>query len=347
MTAIVPRILGTGYAVPINKRGNDDPIFDWLKTNNPAGSALFKGYEHRRVLAPEENLMTLMVPAALRALKAAAVTPDEIDLLIGYCSVSPYETPNELGRLHHQLGLPPRAWVLPVNNEFSNYNASLVLANSLMAAGLVEKALVVVAGDWTRHVDYHTPQAVSASDGAGAAVLGFSGDGSRFRIVDARTLTDSSWFGTMFMQADPSGQCPPVDPHPVLGSRATFHITAAGLDGFREFGITRAPEPALEVMKRHNLTGADITLVCHQASTTLLDAWRAVIKPAQLIETVEQFANLVFASIAVNLAWADAANAIKKDSLLLLGLGPEQHAHAVLLQRDPRPAEAGSDESGA
>ena len=68
-----PRILGTGYCVPKTIRTNDDPIFAWLQANNPPGKNLFAGYEQRRVLAADEDLMTIMVPAAASAL-AGSVT---------------------------------------------------------------------------------------------------------------------------------------------------------------------------------------------------------------------------------------------------------------------------------
>src|SRR5581483_4300872 len=96
----------------------------------------------------------------------------------------------------------PRAWVVPLQNDFSNFNAALYVADALVRAGRIRNALVVVAGSWTRYVDYHTPQSVSASDGAGAAVIASSEAAGRFEVVDAETTTDASWFGTMYMQGD-------------------------------------------------------------------------------------------------------------------------------------------------
>lgn len=39
-----PRIIGVGYAVSPNLRGNDDPVFDWLKARIPPGGDPFQGY---------------------------------------------------------------------------------------------------------------------------------------------------------------------------------------------------------------------------------------------------------------------------------------------------------------
>ena len=82
MTAVTPRILGTGYSVPSTIRTNDDPIFDWLKKNNPAGTKLFTGYDKRHILAKDQTLIDIIKPAALFAMDQAGVTADQIDLLL-------------------------------------------------------------------------------------------------------------------------------------------------------------------------------------------------------------------------------------------------------------------------
>src|SRR6185295_14833489 len=139
-----PRIIGLGYSVPPNLRTNDDPIFDWLKAHIPAGSNPFQGYVTRVVLGPGEDLMTIMLPAAVNALQDAGLRPSDVDMLIGYASVSPYANPNELSHLHQLLGLPQRTYVVPLNNEFSNFNAGLLMADALIRAGRARNILVVV-----------------------------------------------------------------------------------------------------------------------------------------------------------------------------------------------------------
>lgn len=325
----VPRILGLGYEVPRQVRGNNAPIFDWLKAHAPPGSNLFGGYVERRVLGDGEDLMTLMVPAARKALDAAGLVAADVDMLLGDASVSACSTPNELCRLHQELGLPERAWVLPLNNEFSNFNAALLLADSLIRAGRVRNVLVAVGGNWTRHVNYHTPQAISAADGAGAAVLGLDGgdEKAQWQIVDHHTITQSRYFGSMFMQGDRR------DGAQTLWSDPYFHITPEGIAGFKDFGVEVVSSAALALLQRHGLAGADVALIAHQASSVLLQAWEQRIQPAQLVQTLAQFANMTVANIPVTLAWAQDNCPIVKDHLVLLGIGPEMHANALLLRR--------------
>jgi 3-oxoacyl-[acyl-carrier-protein] synthase-3 len=335
MTDQQPRILGVGYAVPPNLRTNDDPIFDWLKSHIPAGSNPFQGYTTRVVLGPGEDLMTIMVPAALNALQDAKLGPSDIDMVLGYASVSPYTTPNELVHLHQMLHLSPSAYVVPLNNEFSNFNAGLLFADALIRAGRAKTILIVVGGNWTRHVSYRTVQSVSAADGAGAAVVGLSSDTMKWQVVDQQTVMDTSYFGSMYMQGERYHQQPPNDGHEWLWSEAFFQITPGGMQGFGEFGGKIAPTAVTGLLARHNIPGSAVTLIPHQASSVLFEMWQTVLQPAQMIQTIANFANMTIANIPVNLAWSAANEPITQDNLVLFALSPDMHANALLLQRSP------------
>ena len=328
-----PRLIGLGYSVPPGRRTNDDPIFDWLKAHVPPSSNPFQGYKTRAVLAPGEDLMTMMVPAALNALADANLQPSDIDMLLGFASISPYSTPNELSLLHRQLGLPERAWIVPLNCEFSNFNAGLVMADALVRAGRARNVLVVVGGNWTRHVDYHTVQSISAADGAGAAIVGSSPDASRWQVIDQHTVTMTQYYGSMFMQGQPYPQTPPRDGHQRLWSDSFFQITAEGMEAFGTFGGRIAPTAVTELLARHGIAASSITLIAHQASTVLFDLWASVLQPAQMIDTIEAFANMTIANIPVNLAWSVANDPITQNHLVLFALAPDMHANAVLLTR--------------
>jgi 3-oxoacyl-[acyl-carrier-protein] synthase III len=331
-SALQPRITGLGYSVPAGIRTNEDPIFDWLKAHPTPGNP-FQGYKERRVLSRNEDLMTIMVPAAEQAMASAGIDPSQVDILLGFASISPYPDPNDLCLLHRRLGLPARAWVVPLNSEFSNFNAGLFFADALIRAGRAKNVLIVVGGNWTRHVDYHTVQSISAADGAGAAVVSLSGDPTLWQLIDQCTLTDSSQFGTMFTAGTRYDVHPPREGHSHLWSNPVFHITPEGFTAFGSFGAKAAPAAILDLLARHNLQGSDIALITHQASQLLLTAWQNTIQPAQFVETIQQFANMTVANIPVTLAWSVANNPITQPNLVLFALGPDMHANALLLHR--------------
>ena len=332
MAEKLPRLTGLGFSVPANVRTNNDPIFNYLKAHG-GGDGLFQGYNQRRVLAPAEDLMTMMLPASQNALSDAGLEASDIDLLVGMGSISPYATPNELCLLHKLLGLDERCPVVPLNREFSGFNFGVLMADALIRAGRAKNALVVVGTNWTRHVSYETPESISAGDGAGAAVVSLSSDGSRWTLLDDFSITQTKFYGTMFMQGDPVNAIPPQTGP--LFTESYFHITPAGIETYKEFGIVTAPSAILKVLQRNGLTGADVAMTAHQSSSVLLDAWVKTVQPAQLLSTITTFANMTGATIPVNLAWAPGSDPVTPNYLVCLGLGPEAHADAMLLKRDP------------
>ncbi len=325
----MPCITGLGYCLPAQIRTNDDPIFDWLKKHNPEGMNLFKGYDKRHVLSADERLIDIMIPAALDAVEQSGLAVDDIDVLLGVASYGPYWNPNALSLLHSELQLPKKTWVIPVENTFSNYNACLLIADAMIRAKRCKNVLVCVAGDWTRKVSYHTAQAVSAADGAGAAVISPSGDNIKWRIVDSVVITETQYYGSMFSAPSPVHHAGQV----VLYTEPYFQITEEGIQGFEDFGVKTTPKAALEVMQRNGLAGSDIALISHQASSVLMDAWASVINPAQYINTIKDMANMAVANVSVNMAWSDRHQPIQTDHLVILTIGPDMHAAAVLLQR--------------
>ncbi|NEU10389.1 3-oxoacyl-ACP synthase [Flavihumibacter sp. R14] len=334
MSENLPRITGLGYAVPAKIRINDDPVFDWLKHNSTDGEKLFQGYEQRRVLDTGEDLISIMLPAAKNALENAKMTSDQVDLLIGTGSVSQYRNPNVLSLLHQELGLQKSVWVIPVDCEFSNYNASLLMADGLIRAGRISNALICIGGNWTRNVSYQTPQAVSAGDGAGAAVLADSSDRQKWTLLDQCTLTDSHYYGSMYSSGNSFGISPPIGNIQKLWTDSFFQITDEGIAGFKDFGVNSPPQVVLQLLQRHSLKGSDIALISHQASTVLMDHWSEVIQPGQYINTIKPFGNMAPANIPVTLAWADESESVSKDFLMLLAIGPDMHTNAMLFERN-------------
>ncbi len=336
-------LLGLGHAVPATIRTNDDPLFDWIKANQPNGNALFTGYVERRVLRPGEAIENCMVAAAHTALDNAQLAPANIDVVLGFTSVSDYLSPNSLARVHASLGLAPSCWVLPVNADFSNHSAALLLADGLVAAGRARNVLVVCGSNWTRHVSYQSPECVSAGDGAGAAVIGLTRDPSCWRVADREATFQTSGYGNMAMrgevlpvQPSPPPSTPPTPPTPPLPDPACYsepyyHITSEGLTEFRSFGLDEPPAIVARLLERNAIAASATAIIPYQASNTLLDAWGQAIKPRQMLHTLTKYGNMVIANLAVNLA--ARSGEIEGDCAVLLGLGPEPHATALLLRR--------------
>lgn len=335
MTAGRIGIVGHGCALPPAIRTNDDPIFDWLKKNDPNYQKSFYGYDTRHVLAPGESIVPYLEAAARDALAAARLAPADVDLLLGYVSVNEYAMPNALAQVHAALGLSPQCWIVPINAEYSNFNAALVMADAMIRTGQAGNALIACGGNWSRYVDYHSSPSVSAADGAGAAVLARTGDAATWRVVDWETLTETAQaWGNMFMGSDAAG-CGPAGsglPDPSLYTQPYFHLTAAGMQEFGTFGVEAPVQVVQTLLARNALAASRVSITAHQTSRLLLDAWNSKLQPHLFYDTLSSNANMTLASIPVNLVLGAAQ--FTTDYLVLLGIGPELHANAVLLQRN-------------
>jgi 3-oxoacyl-[acyl-carrier-protein] synthase III len=236
--------------------------------------------------------------------------------------VGEYIAPNDLALVHAELGLPAQALVLPLADEYTVFNSSLVVADSVLRSGRARRALIVCGCNWTAVVDYRTPPSISAGDGAGAAVvvagLPAAGGGGSFRFVDHRRATASGYYGHMFVAPDGSGV-------------PRFSITDAGYAAMGRFIGSEVPQVVLDLLAAQGLRGDQVTLLCHQTSQTFLDRWAEVIGPKELLHTLAEYGNMTSATLPVNLDVF--AGRVTTEFVVLLGIGVQWQADAVLLAR--------------
>ncbi|MEP6766211.1 MAG: hypothetical protein ABJB66_18005 [Gemmatimonadaceae bacterium] len=329
-------IVGTGYAMPEAIRTNDDPMFDYIKAHDPTHGKLFYGYVDRRVLGKHEFIEPYMIDAARAAMAEANVGPADIDLLLGFTSISAYLTPNSLAQVHADLGLSTSCWAIPVHSDYSNYAASLLLADAMVTAGRANNVLIVCGSNWSQNVSYLTPPCISIGDGAGAAVVSASTDTSLFRVVDYEVIYTSSGYGGMFTSSDfeptPLKQGPPGSPFNDAFSHPYFHLTTEGVNEFQVWGTQVPPQAIQKLLTRNTINASNVAIVSYQASEMLIDAWNATIKPRQFLHTLKEFGNMCIAAVPVNLAYH--MKNIETDYVVLITLGAEPHASAVLLRRN-------------
>lgn len=320
-----PALISTGSALPEQIRTNDDPVFDWLRHNPQYGTALFTGYDQRRALGPGETVTSIMVAAARAALVGGGIDPGGIDMLLGYGSVGQYITPNTLAEVHGELGLPATTEVLPLANDFTNWGSAVVIADALIRVGRIQRALIVCGANWTEYVNYHTPQSVSAGDGAGATVVGPAASPAQWQLVDRQQLTASQDYGAMFVGPDPVGSDSFSAPY--------IHITGAGFKDFVSFGELAAPTTVQALLERNSLHPSQCTMLCHQTSLSIIQAWQTTLTGITILHTLPTYGNLEIAAIPVNLD--QLGSQIKTDYLVTLGLGIQLQAGALLFTRAP------------
>jgi 3-oxoacyl-[acyl-carrier-protein] synthase III len=337
-------IIGTATKLPDTIRKNDDPIFDWIHKNHPDGEGLFTGYDRRHVLAEGETVLDILEPAARKAIDDAGLDISQIDVVMGCVSPNTYFVPPDLFALTHRLKFPETTLTIPLANDFSNFNVGVVLADAMIRAGRARNILVAIGGGWTRAMDYRTPQAISAADGAAAAVVGTAPPGKqpRWRLVDAEVIAREQNFGDMYLVGDRRQVPPkskvgnPSDPDPLVEewTGPYYHVTEQGLKDFSSFGGKTALLAASRVLQRQGIAPAAVTLTGHQASTKLLDVWKKSLIPGDMFDTIAEYGNMTVANIPVNLHMM--RDKVRTPWVVALSLAGDMHAHAMLLRTPDR-----------
>ncbi|MFD1825680.1 MULTISPECIES: 3-oxoacyl-ACP synthase [Mumia] len=329
-----PGITGTGYAVPKRVRDDTDPVYAALdRMPGPAGVAeadLFTGAGQRRVLGADEEIESFMVDACQQALDEAGIDATDVDRIYGYASVPTYFTPNSLYEVHARLGMRQDSLVVPLNSDFSNFLLGLVHGHEAIVAGGCARALVVTGSNWTRHVDYRRGHAQAIGDGAGAAVLSAGGS---LRLVDHHTRTFGWAYTSMTMAVRPRHA---VDwagiPVGKDGNPAPTYLleSDAGVEVYQTIMRDGLPDLVGELLARHGLSGADVSLITHQGSRALLDHWAGRLRPAAYLETLETFGNLTHSTYPVNLALH--AGQVETPYVVIAAVGTGFHVTALLLR---------------
>ncbi|MGW2951975.1 beta-ketoacyl-ACP synthase III [Streptomyces eurythermus] len=163
------RIVAIGHYQPARVLTNDDlagmvdTSDEWIRSR--------VGIRTRRIAGPDEPVDELAAHAAAKALAAAGLTPDDIDLVLVATSTAIDRSPNTAARVAARLGIPGPA-ALDVNVVCAGFTHALATADHTLRAGAATRALVIGADkmsdvtDWT---DRST--CVLVGDGAGAAVV--------------------------------------------------------------------------------------------------------------------------------------------------------------------------------
>lgn len=166
------RILGTGSALPARSVTNDD-LSEFLDTSD---EWIFPrtGISSRRICTTE-TLDDLSLDACRRALDAAGVSADELDLIICSTTSGDHLIPAEACAIAEGLGASCPAF--DISAACAGFVFALDVADGYFVRGRARRALVVSAEKMSRLVDW-TDRAtcVLFGDGAAAAVLEAGGE---------------------------------------------------------------------------------------------------------------------------------------------------------------------------
>ncbi|MEM6794628.1 MAG: beta-ketoacyl synthase N-terminal-like domain-containing protein [Acidobacteriota bacterium] len=153
----------------------------------------FRGAQQRRLMPEGGTSLELEVDAANKAMEAAGVSADDIDLLLLTSFL-----PDSIGIggsafLARALGLKGAAWNM--ESACSSANLAFLTATQLIRAGQFRRALVVTSCTYSRVVDDANPISWTVGDAATAVVVGEVPAGEGF--LGAHTMHSGNTCGAV------------------------------------------------------------------------------------------------------------------------------------------------------
>ncbi len=312
-TRFDPVITGTGSYMPARILTNDelaktvDTTNEWIVTRT--------GIRERHIAAPDEATSDMGAEAARRALAAAGVAAEDVDMIVVATITPDMGFPNTGCFVQQKIGAS-KAFCMDLEAACSGFVYALEVASQFVSTGAVRTALVIGAEKISSITDWKDRSlCVLFGDGAGAAV------------VQGRPVGSGGVLHTI-LRSD--GRLAELLKLPGGGSRypASAETIAHGLhfmkmDGREVFkhAVTCMTSVAKDALAACGLTVDDLKLIIpHQANMRIVQAIgdRLGGRPDQYFINLDKYGNTSAASVIVALDEAARTGRLQKGDLVLL-----------------------------
>ena len=297
------QITGIEYVLGKNKESledlgkiNPDWMIEKLKDKT--------GIHSRHTLGVNETEKSLVIEASKNLFER--VNPDDIDGII-HVSQSPFSRlPTSACLIQDILNLPKNMMAFDLIQGCSGFVYGLSVASAMIYQQGLKKVLIICADTYTNYIPKNdrTNRPIF-SDGAAAAILESSGDGS---IGPFSFFTDGSGGDLLALKEN-------------NGKEQLF------MDGKKvfQFSLREVPKAFNELLIKANLKQEDIDLfIFHQASAVILRQLKSKlnIPDEKWFQNIKDMGNTVSATIPIAIKQAKDSGQFKpKMNVMLMGFG--------------------------
>jgi 3-oxoacyl-[acyl-carrier-protein] synthase-3 len=269
------------------------------------------GIERRHIAEKSQASSDLALEASRRALEAAGVRAQDIDLIVVATSTPDYVFPSTACLLQAKLGVKGSA-AFDVQAVCSGFVYGLATADSFIKSAMAKRALVVGAEVFSRILDWNDRgTCVLFGDGAGAVVLVAA---EKPGVHASMLRADGSQSGMLSVPGNVCGGAIIGSPFLQMNGQGVF-----------KFAVKVLEESARETVAAAGMQLADVDwLIPHQANVRILDATarKLGLPHEKLVITVDHHGNTSAASVPLALDEYVRAGKIRPGQRLLLqGVG--------------------------
>jgi len=268
------------------------------------------GIEQRHVAADGQYTSDLAEQAAIKAMKAAGKTKDDIDLIIVATTTPDQVFPSTACLVQAKLDIHGCA-AFDVQAVCTGFVYALATADNFIKAGSAKCALVIGAETCSRILDWNDrTTCVLFGDGAGAVILETSEEAG---VLSTHLHADGSYEHLLSV---PFGVSHGLDK--LKANEA--HITMKGNEVFK-MAVNTLGRIVDETLAANNMSKSDIDwLVPHQANIRIINgtAKKLRMSAEQVVVTVHKHGNTSAASVPLALDTAVRDGRIKAGETILL-----------------------------
>ncbi len=301
-------VRGVGGYLPEKVLTNDDlarmvdTTDEWITART--------GIKKRHIAADGQTTSDLGAIAAKRAMDAAGVGPDDIDLIVMATATPDYTFPATATVVQHKLGIK-RGAAFDLQAVCTGFVYATATADNFLVRGQFERALVIGAETFSRILDWSDrATCVLFGDGAGAVVLerqekSKAGDRG---VKGVHLRSDGQYRDLLYVDGGPST------------TKTVGHLRMQGSQVFKH-AVGKISDSVRAATKDAGLGIEDIDwFVPHQANQRILSAVaeRLGLDEAKVVSTVADHGNTSAASVPLALAEAVNDGRIKQGDLVLI-----------------------------
>ncbi|KKL00470.1 ketoacyl-ACP synthase III [Rheinheimera mesophila] len=300
------RIIGTGSYFPSQVRTNAD--LETMVETTDEWIIERTGIKERRIIADNETVATMGAQAALKAIEAAGIDKNSIDMIVMATTSAARALPSAACEVQRELDMPGIP-AFDVAAACAGFCYALSVADQYVKSGMAKRVLVIGADCLSRLMSPEDRSMVILfGDAAGAVILEASAQPG---ILSTHIHADGRYSELLYVD------------NPIRGDEASVHNSWGAMKGNEVFkvAVTRLSEVVEQTLAANQMDKSQIDwLVPHQANLRIISAVARKLEMSmdQVVINLDRYGNTSAATVPTALDEAIRDGRIQRGQTILL-----------------------------
>ncbi|WP_233007380.1 beta-ketoacyl-ACP synthase III [Rheinheimera faecalis] len=300
------RIIGTGSYFPSQVRTNAD--LETMVETTDEWIIERTGIKERRIIGDNETVATMGAQAALKAIEAAGIDKNSIDMIVLATTSASRALPSAACEVQRELDMPGIP-AFDVAAACAGFCYALSIADQYVKSGMAKRVLVIGSDCLSRLMSPEDRSMVILfGDAAGAVILEAS---EQPGILSTHIHADGKYSELLYVD------------NPIRGVEASVHNSWGAMKGNEVFkvAVTRLSEVVEQTLAANNMDKSQIDwLVPHQANLRIISAVARKLDMSmdQVVINLDRYGNTSAATVPTALDEAVRDGRIQRGQTILL-----------------------------